>query len=128
MNANQCAAFAQNSGLQAASWHDLDAAIRQGSLAQITVPATGTTYGLPLSQLETVLSGGNRYAAASAAAESSASQQWPAYLGLVLSGLFCLATATFGLLTVNWKLEKRQQRLEEQRRVLAEPLVTAASF
>jgi len=127
VNANQCAAFAQNSGLQAASWRDLSAAIEQGSLAQITIPGNGgTTYGLPLSQLETAIGqSGNRYASASAAASS---QQWPAYLGLVLSGLFCLATATFGLLTVNWKLEKRQQRLEERRRVLAEPLVTTASF
>jgi len=110
---NQCAAFRENTQMEAASWHDLDIAAKQGGLAKITLG--GETFGVSLSEV-------------SSSSRSSLSKHASSgLLGLVFGGTFFLLSAAFLMVTINWKYAKRRQRAIEQRRVLAEPLVAKNS-
>lgn len=120
VSANQCYQFRSNTQMEAASWSDLDIAMKQGGMAQITV--RGQTYGVPLADLASSMSSGGGYSTSSSFLPSGS-------VMMVLSGVFFLAAAAFFVVTASWKLEKRRQRAVEQRRLLAEPLVdTKASF
>ena len=111
VNVNQCASFRANTQMNAASWHDLDIAAKQGGLAMITLG--DRTLGIPLSQI-------------SMASTSAVQKNTPSgLLGLVFGGIVFVLSAAFLIMTINWKLEKLRRRTkEEQHRVLAEPLVT----
>ena len=108
VSVNQCAYFRQNTQMEAASWHDLDMAAKQGGLAMLSIG--DQLLGIPLNQISMALNDGlEKHAAAG-------------LIGLVIGGIFVLLAAAFLMVTINWKIDRRRQRANERRRILSEPL------